>query len=47
MEVIEMVKKYYPKFWSRERVEALVAAGRLTRVDADKAMGGADSADGT
>lgn len=46
MTIIEMVKRYYPDLWSRERVEALVAAGKLTRTEADEAMGGAEH-DGT
>ena len=28
MTVLEMARKYYPRLWSRERVEALVQAGR-------------------
>lgn len=40
MTVLEMAEKYYPAFWSRERLEALVAAGRLTRAEADAVLGG-------
>ncbi len=47
MTIIEMVKKYYPELWSRERLEALVQAGKLTRAQADEVMGGVDNADGT
>lgn len=30
MSVYEMAKQYYPRLWSRERLVALVKAGRLT-----------------
>ena len=30
MDVFELAKQYYPRLWSRERLEALVAAGKLT-----------------
>lgn len=36
MSVFEMAKKYYPRLWGKERIEALVAAGRLTRSKADQ-----------
>lgn len=35
MSVFELAKKYYPRLWSAERIEALVEAGRLTREEAD------------
>ncbi len=47
MTILEMAEKYYPEFWSRERLEALVAAGKLTRAEVDEIMGGVDNADGT
>ncbi len=47
MTTVEMAKKYYPAFWGKERLEALVKAGKLTRAEADEIMGGADHADGT
>ena len=31
MTVFEWAKKYYPKLWGKERLGALVEAGRLTR----------------
>lgn len=31
MTVYEMAERYYPRLWSRERLEALRAAGRLTQ----------------
>lgn len=46
MTILEMAQKYYPRLWSRERLEALVAAGRLTRAEADEIMEG-KSHDGT
>lgn len=44
MTVKEMAAAYYPRLWSQERLEALVAAGRLAREDANEiieAKGGA------
>jgi len=26
----ELAKKYYPKLWDKERIQALAAAGKLT-----------------
>lgn len=37
----EMAAVYYPRLWSRERLEALVAAGKLSREDADEVINGA------
>lgn len=31
MTVKEMAKKYYPKLWSKERLDALLAKGVLTK----------------
>lgn len=39
MTVLEMAKRYYPRLWSRERIEALVAAGRLTEDEAREIYG--------
>lgn len=36
MTVLEMARQYYPRLWSRARIEALVAAGRLTREEAEQ-----------
>lgn len=36
MTVYELAKKYYPRLWDRERLEALAAAGRLTQEEFDK-----------
>ena len=30
MSVYEMAKKYYPRLWTAERIEALYKAGKLT-----------------
>ena len=40
MTVKEMAQKYYPALWSRERIEALVTAGKLSRADADSIING-------
>ena len=36
MNVVELAEKYYPRLWDKDRLEALVAAGRLSREDADR-----------
>lgn len=36
MGVVEMAKKYYPRLWDKSRLEALVAAGRLTEKEAEE-----------
>lgn len=36
MNVVELAEKYYPRLWDKSRLEALVAAGRLSREDADR-----------
>ena len=38
MSVYELARKYYPRLWGPERIEALVAAGRLTKAEADEVM---------
>lgn len=35
MTVSEMAQKYYPRLWSKERLEALLAAGKLKQEDFD------------
>lgn len=30
MTVYEMAKKYYPKLWNKDRIDALYKAGKLT-----------------
>ncbi len=36
MSVYELAQKYYPRLWDRERLEALLAAGRLSQVEFDQ-----------
>ena len=36
MSVYELAQKYYPRLWDRERLEALLAAGRLSQEDFDQ-----------
>lgn len=43
MTVKEMSQKYYPAMWSKERIEALVTAGKLSREDADEVINGKDA----
>lgn len=38
MNVYELAKSYYPRLWGKERLEALVSAGRLTREQVDEIM---------
>lgn len=35
MTVYEMAQKYYPRLWDRERLSALLAAGRLSQEEYD------------
>lgn len=39
MSVYEMARKYYPRLWDRERLEALLAAGRLSQEEFDRLVG--------
>lgn len=39
MTVYEMAQKYYPRLWDRERLEALLAAGKLTQEEYDSLVG--------
>ena len=41
MTVFEMAQKYYPDLWDKQRIDALVAAGRLTEEQAEKIRGAA------
>ena len=36
MSVFEMAQAYYPRLWDEGRLEALVAAGKLTKKEADQ-----------
>ena len=39
MTVYELARKYYPRLWDRERLEALLAAGRLSQEEYDRLVG--------
>lgn len=39
MSVFDLAKKYYPRLWGLERIDALVEAGRLTQDQADAITG--------
>lgn len=34
-----MAKNYYPRLWDKDRIDALVAAGRLSEEEAAEIMG--------
>lgn len=36
--VYELAANYYPRLWDKSRIEALVAAGRLTPEEAEEIM---------
>lgn len=38
MTVFETAKQYYPRLWSKERIEALVEAGKLTTKEAKEIL---------
>ena len=42
MSVYELAKKYYPRLWDRERLEALLAAGKLTQEEYDSLVSTAE-----
>lgn len=35
MSVYELAQKYYPRLWDKERLETLLAAGRLSQEEFD------------
>lgn len=39
MSVYELAQKYYPRLWDKERLEALLATGRLSQEEFDKLVG--------
>lgn len=39
MSVYELAQKYYPRLWDRERLEVLLAAGRLSQEEFDRLVG--------
>ena len=36
MSVYELAQKYYPRLWDQERLEAVLAAGRLSQEEFDQ-----------
>lgn len=36
MTVYEMAKQYYPRMWGKERLQALLDAGKLTQSEFDE-----------
>lgn len=38
--VFELAKNYYPRYWGKERIDALVDAGKLTKEEAAEVLGG-------
>lgn len=40
MTVYEMARKYYPQYWNDARLDALVAAGKLTEEERDQIVNG-------
>lgn len=38
--VFELAKKYYPRLWGKDRINALVAAGKLTEAEAAEIVQG-------
>ena len=42
MSVYELARKYYPRLWDRERLEALLAAGRLSQEEYDSLVSPAE-----
>lgn len=39
MSVYELAQKYYPRLWDKSRLEALLAAGKLTQEEYDSLVG--------
>lgn len=39
MTAFELARKYYPKYWSKERLSALVRAGKLTPAEYEEITG--------
>lgn len=42
MSVYELAKKYYPRLWDKSRLEALLAAGKLTQEEFDSLVSPAE-----
>ena len=39
MSAYELAKKYYPRLWSKERIDALYQAGKLTKEEYHSIVG--------
>lgn len=46
MNVYELAKKYYPKLWDKERIQALAAADKLTEEESAAILSQEDSREG-
>lgn len=42
MSVFEMAKKYYPRLWSIDRLNALLETGKLTQEEYDELVANAE-----
>ena len=42
MSVYELAKKYYPRLWNKSRLDALLAAGKLTQEEYDSLVSPAE-----
>lgn len=40
MTVFEMAEKYYPDYWGKDRLDALVEAGKLTKTQVKNIVAG-------
>ena len=43
VKVFEMAKKYYPRLWNKERIDALFLVGKLTEEEYRSIVGGDDT----
>lgn len=46
MTVLELAEKYYPQYWSRARLEALEAAGKLSAEQVAQIVHAEETAEG-
>ena len=42
MSVYELAQKYYPRLWNKSRLDALLAAGKLTQEEYDSLVSPAE-----
>lgn len=38
-DVVELAKKYYPKLWSKTRIDSLLKAGKITQEEYNEIIG--------